>query len=45
MFDGSALPLKDNLDLAVKLVERFRKSDLILEVEVGVVGGEEDGSR
>jgi fructose-bisphosphate aldolase class II len=43
MFDGSALPLRDNLDIAVKLLERFRKSDLILEIEVGVVGGEEDG--
>jgi len=43
MFDGSALPLKENLDIAVKLLERFRKSDLILEVEAGVVGGEEDG--
>jgi fructose-bisphosphate aldolase class II len=43
MFDGSALPLKDNLDIAVKLLERFRKSDLILEIEAGVVGGEEDG--
>jgi fructose-bisphosphate aldolase class II len=45
MFDGSALPLKDNLDIAVKLRERFSKSDLILEIEVGVVGGEEDGVR
>ena len=45
MFDGSALPLKDNLDIAVHLRERFSKSDLILEVEVGVVGGEEDGIR
>ncbi len=43
MFDGSALPLEDNLDIAVKLFERFRKSDLILESEVGGVGGEEDG--
>jgi fructose-bisphosphate aldolase class II len=43
MFDGSALPLKDNLDIAVKLLERFRKSDLLLEIEAGVVGGEEDG--
>jgi fructose-bisphosphate aldolase class II len=43
MFDGSALPLRDNLDIAVTLLERFRKSDLILEIEVGVVGGEEDG--
>ena len=45
MFDGSALPLKDNLDIAVNLRERFSKNDLILEVEVGVVGGEEDGIR
>jgi fructose-bisphosphate aldolase class II len=45
MFDGSALPLKENLDIASKLLERFKKSDLILEIEVGVVGGEEDGVR
>jgi fructose-bisphosphate aldolase class II len=43
MFDGSALPLRDNLDLSVKLLERFQKNELILEIEVGVVGGEEDG--
>ncbi len=43
MFDGSALPLKENLDIAVKMLERFRKNDLILEIEAGVVGGEEDG--
>jgi fructose-bisphosphate aldolase class II len=43
MFDGSELPLKDNLDIAVPLLERFRRNDLILEIEVGVVGGEEDG--
>jgi len=45
MFDGSALAIKDNLDIAVKLFERFTKSDLLLEIEVGVVGGEEDGVR
>jgi fructose-bisphosphate aldolase, class II len=43
MFDGSALPLHENLDIAAKLLERFKKSDLILEIEAGVVGGEEDG--
>jgi fructose-bisphosphate aldolase class II len=43
MFDGSALPLTENLDIAVKLLERFRKNDLVLEIEAGVVGGEEDG--
>jgi len=45
MFDGSALALTDNLDIAVKLFERFTKSDVLLEIEVGVVGGEEDGVR
>src|SRR5215510_7629554 len=45
MFDGSNLPLAENLDIAVKLLERFRKNDLILEIEAGVVGGEEDGIR
>jgi fructose-bisphosphate aldolase class II len=43
MFDGSALPLKENLDIAVELLERFRRNDLILEIEAGGVGGEEDG--
>ena len=43
MFDGSALPLKDNLDISIKLLERFQKNELILEIEAGVVGGEEDG--
>jgi len=43
MFDGSDLPLKDNLDIAVPLLKRCHKSEIILEVETGVVGGEEDG--
>ena len=43
MFDGSALPLKENLDIAVPLLERCHASEIILEVETGVVGGEEDG--
>lgn len=43
MFDGSALLLNENLDIAVKLLQRFAKNDLILEIEAGVVGGEEDG--
>lgn len=43
MFDGSALPLKENLDIAVPLLERCHKSEIILEVEAGVVGGTEDG--
>jgi fructose-bisphosphate aldolase, class II len=43
MFDGSALPLKENLDIAVKLLKMCQKNEIILEVEAGVVGGEEDG--
>ena len=43
MFDGSALPLKENLEIAVSLLERCHKNEIILEVEAGVVGGEEDG--
>jgi len=43
MFDGSALPLKENLDIAVKLLERCAGNEIILEIETGVVGGEEDG--
>ena len=43
MFDGSALPLAANLDIAVNLLDRFTKAELLLEIEVGVVGGEEDG--
>ncbi len=43
MFDGSSLPLKENMDIAVPLLERCARSEIILEVEAGVVGGEEDG--
>lgn len=43
MFDGSALSLKENLAIALPLLERFHKNELILEIEVGAVGGEEDG--
>jgi len=43
MFDGSELPLQENIKTSVKLLERCAKSEIILEVETGVVGGEEDG--
>lgn len=43
MFDGSALPLAENMGIAVKLLERCAKAEILLEVEAGVVGGEEDG--
>jgi fructose-bisphosphate aldolase class II len=43
MFDGSELPLADNLTRSVELLKRCAASELVLEVEIGVVGGEEDG--
>lgn len=43
MFDGSELPLKENMDIAVKLLKECAELGIILEVEAGVVGGEEDG--
>jgi len=42
MFDGSNLSLKENLDISAGLLERFAKNDLVLEIETGAVGGEED---
>ena len=43
MFDGSALPLDENLKIAKEALARCAELDIILEVEAGVVGGEEDG--
>ena len=43
MWDGSAVPLDENLKIAEELLELCRAANIILEVEVGVVGGEEDG--
>jgi fructose-bisphosphate aldolase class II len=43
MYDGSDLPLEDNMKTAVPLLELCRDNDIVLEVETGVVGGEEDG--
>ncbi|HTF39790.1 MAG TPA: class II fructose-bisphosphate aldolase [Propionibacteriaceae bacterium] len=43
MWDGSAVPLEENLSIAEKLLEQTSAANVILEIEVGVVGGEEDG--
>ena len=43
MFDGSTLPLEENLRRCAELLEQCRGMDVLLEVECGVVGGEEDG--
>ena len=43
MWDGSAVPLDENVEIAKELLPRMRNINAILEVEIGVVGGEEDG--
>ncbi|MCE2928515.1 MAG: class II fructose-bisphosphate aldolase [Candidatus Caenarcaniphilales bacterium] len=43
MFDGSELSLAENLKVSKELLEICTKNEIILEVETGVVGGEEDG--
>ena len=43
MWDGSAIELHENLQIAQELLESAAKAKIILELEVGVVGGEEDG--
>ncbi|HKF80665.1 MAG TPA: class II fructose-bisphosphate aldolase [Thermoleophilaceae bacterium] len=43
MFDGSTLPLEENLRISRDLLGRCARADVVLEVECGVVGGEEDG--
>ncbi len=43
MWDGSAVPLDENIEIAQELLPRLKAINAILEVEIGVVGGEEDG--
>jgi fructose-bisphosphate aldolase class II len=43
MWDGSAVPLKENLEIAKELLAKTAAAKIVLEIEVGVVGGEEDG--
>lgn len=43
MFDGSELALPENLKIAKQLLAECAEQEIILEVEIGVVGGEEDG--
>ncbi|MDF7640733.1 class II fructose-bisphosphate aldolase [Bifidobacterium sp. ESL0784] len=45
MWDGSTVPLKENLDIAEDLLDLCAKARTVLEIEVGAVGGEEDGHR
>jgi fructose-bisphosphate aldolase class II len=43
MFDGSPISLEENMNVAVPLLKECAELGIILEVEAGIVGGEEDG--
>ena len=44
MFDGSHLPLDENIEFTKKIIEIARKYDASVEAEIGCVGGSEYGS-
>jgi len=43
MWDGSAVPLAENLQIASELLDQCAQARIVMEMEIGVVGGEEDG--
>jgi fructose-bisphosphate aldolase class II len=43
MWDGSAVPLDENLEISKQLLPRLAAAGIVFELEIGVVGGEEDG--
>jgi len=43
MWDGSAVPLDENLQIAQELLAKCAAANIVMELEIGVVGGEEDG--
>ncbi len=43
MWDGSAVELTENIALAEELLGTCAKARIVMEMEIGVVGGEEDG--
>jgi fructose-bisphosphate aldolase class II len=43
MWDGSAVPLEENLAIASELIDECAAAHCVMELEIGVVGGEEDG--
>ena len=43
MWDGSAVPLAENLAIASELLDECARARVIMDMEIGVVGGEEDG--
>ncbi len=44
MLDASELPLAENMEISKKYLALCAENEIILEVEAGVVGGEEDGA-
>jgi fructose-bisphosphate aldolase class II len=43
MWDGSAVSMDENMSIANELIDAATAAKTILEIEIGVVGGEEDG--
>jgi fructose-bisphosphate aldolase, class II len=43
MWDGSAVELEENISIAAELLEKCAAARIVMELEIGVVGGEEDG--
>ncbi len=43
MIDLSAEPIEENIEISKRYLERMSKIDMLLEIELGVTGGEEDG--
>ena len=43
MIDLSAEPMEENIEISKKYLKRMSKIDMLLEIELGVTGGEEDG--
>src|ERR1700734_3583557 len=44
MWDGSAVPLDENIAIASELLDECARAHTVMEMEIGVVGGEEDGA-
>lgn len=45
MFDGSHLPLEENIEMTKKVISTAEEYDAAVEAEIGCVGGSEDGSK
>ena len=43
MLDLSEEPLEENIEICVEYMQRMAKVDMLLEMELGITGGEEDG--